>query len=185
MPLSDPQATSQSANATAWHNRPVRMDEIILREYTGADFAAFVEAQSFAFSRLALGVYSQAQLAAVESVRRTDERANEMLEMNEHVAVTRGGRVIGGAGWTSQPDEPGAARIRRVFVHPDFSGRGLGTRLVSEVESRARAQGFERFVVQASLNAVPFYEKLGYRARRSIVRNYGDISVSFVFMGKS
>ena len=162
----------------------VEMDSVILREYAAADFRDFVDAQSLAFSRLALGAYSREQLAAVEAARKTDERAREMLEIRELVAIAPDGRVIGGAGFTPQPGESGCARIRRVFVHPDFAGRGLGRRLISEVERRASELAFERFVVFASLNAVPFYEKLGYRVVRPEERSYGAIAVRFVFMSK-
>jgi putative acetyltransferase len=89
--------------------------------------------------------------------------------------------VLGAAGWSAQDDEPGTARIRKVFVHP-----GLGTTLVRDAERRARAAGYERFIVRSSLNAVLFYQKLGYRiVEMANVPRPSDIRLPVVVMRKS
>jgi len=55
------------------------------------------------------------------------------------------------------------ARIRQMAVLPAHQGRGMGRRLLSEVERRLRRSGFARLVLNARASAVGFYEKLGYR----------------------
>jgi uncharacterized protein len=57
--------------------------------------------------------------------------------------------------------------IGRLCVHPDRRRAGLGTRLVREVESRLAAKGCPKvnlLVESANLDAVPFYQRLGYTA---------------------
>jgi len=75
-----------------------------------------------------------------------------------------------------------AARIRAFFVHPDFARQGVGTRILAAAEAAARAEGFRRFEMGATLTGVPLYLARGYRelerlevplangARLSIVR---------------
>lgn len=55
-----------------------------------------------------------------------------------------------------------AARIRAFFVSPGFSRRGLGTRILHECEQRARAKGFSKFELVATLAGEPLYAKHGF-----------------------
>jgi putative acetyltransferase len=135
-----------------------------------------------AFERLAADAYTADELALFAASRRTPERARELLEIDEWVAVGADGALVGAAGWSPQPDE--AARIRRVWVHPDNAGCGLGTELVRRAEARASAEGATRFVVCSSKNAVGFYRRLGFEALRPAARQYGDRFVDFVWMAK-
>lgn len=55
------------------------------------------------------------------------------------------------------------ARIRTVFVHPDWARRGIATRLMACTEAAAREAGFRRgFRLLATLAGVPLYRRLGY-----------------------
>jgi putative acetyltransferase len=155
------------------------------RPYVARDFEAFVAGQIHSFATLALGAYSKEELEIVASARRGPEREAEMLRVDEWVAVSPEGELMGGAGWSWQPDEFDTARIRRVWVHPDAAGRGVGRELVTRAEARARDAGARRYVVCASMNAVGFYEKLGFREIRPDPRMYAGREVPFLLMGKS
>jgi GNAT superfamily N-acetyltransferase len=52
--------------------------------------------------------------------------------------------------------------IGRVVVLPEYRGRGLGWRTVTEAESWLRELGYGRAAVESRDTAVGFYEKLGY-----------------------
>ncbi|WP_198408105.1 GNAT family N-acetyltransferase [Natronomonas pharaonis] len=54
------------------------------------------------------------------------------------------------------------------FVDPDNTGRGIGRALVEKLEGIARREGVERLTVLASLNAVGFYEALGFEREHKI-----------------
>jgi len=75
--------------------------------------------------------------------------------------------LVAGAGWQAYEAAPGAATLRGVFVHPDCKGAGLGRRMVLAVEDAAMRSGHTRLFVPSSLNAVGFYERLGYRKEGS------------------
>ena len=58
---------------------------------------------------------------------------------------------------------PTDARIRQMAVTPAHQRRGLGTRLMKELEEHLRSRGFTNLVLHARASAVEFYEKLGFR----------------------
>jgi GNAT superfamily N-acetyltransferase len=55
-----------------------------------------------------------------------------------------------------------AAKVRAIFVHPEFARRGLGTLILAHVEAAARAAGFLRFEMGSTLTGVPLYRLKGY-----------------------
>ena len=55
-----------------------------------------------------------------------------------------------------------AARIRAIFVHPDWARRGLGTLMLQHCESEAERAGFQRFEMGSTLTGVPLYRLRGY-----------------------
>lgn len=57
---------------------------------------------------------------------------------------------------------PGEQDLRAVYVRPDAARRGLGTALLRQAEWAAAQKGAERLELDASRNAVDFYEKQGY-----------------------
>jgi GNAT superfamily N-acetyltransferase len=55
-----------------------------------------------------------------------------------------------------------AAKIRAFFIHPDWARRGIGSKILEACESAARAAGFSRFEMGATLTGVPLYLARGY-----------------------
>lgn len=55
-----------------------------------------------------------------------------------------------------------AAKIRAFFVHPAWARHGVGTRILELCEQAARAEGFTRAEMGATLTGVPFYRRHGY-----------------------
>ena len=62
-----------------------------------------------------------------------------------------------------------AAKVRAIFVHPDFARRGLGSLILATVENAARGAGFHRFEMGSTLTGVPLYRLKGYIAVETIV----------------
>ena len=56
-----------------------------------------------------------------------------------------------------------AAKIRAFFIHPDFARRGIGSKILEACEGAARAAGFSRFEMGATLTGVPLYLARGYQ----------------------
>lgn len=64
--------------------------------------------------------------------------------------------------------ETDAAKVRAIFVHPDFARRGLGSLILSTVEEAAAQAGFERYEMGSTLTGVPLYRLKGYIAVETI-----------------
>jgi GNAT superfamily N-acetyltransferase len=76
--------------------------------------------------------------------------------------------LFGGDQWTHRENDlldpaVDAAKIRAFFVHPDWARRGLGTLVLERCEHAARAAGFRRFEMGATLTGVFLYERRGYK----------------------
>ena len=52
--------------------------------------------------------------------------------------------------------------LGRVVVLPEYRGKGLGKKVVKEAEKWIAELGYDRIAIDSRLNAVSFYEKLGY-----------------------
>ena len=56
-----------------------------------------------------------------------------------------------------------AARVRAMFVRPDWTRRGLGTRILEACEAAAREEGFVTLSLMATLPGFLLYERYGFR----------------------
>lgn len=79
-----------------------------------------------------------------------------------------------------------AAKIRAFFIHPNWARRGIGSRILQACEDAARAAGFKRYEMGATLTGVPLYEAKGYKAIDyvEIPLSNGEV-LKVVRMGKS
>lgn len=65
------------------------------------------------------------------------------------------------AGMVELREAEGDLHIEKLFVHPDYMGRGIGTRLMEWVETRARLNGCFVLLIDSDPGAASFYERLG------------------------
>ena len=75
-------------------------------------------------------------------------------------------------------------RIDAVFVHPEYTRQGIATSLVRQLENRARMRNISGLTIVSSLNAVPFYESVGYDQDRRKIRTINGVDLEFVVMKK-
>jgi GNAT superfamily N-acetyltransferase len=98
--------------------------------------------------------------------------------------------LYGGDRWRNRQDdmldpEADAAKIRAFFIHPDWARQGIGTLLLDACESAARAAGFTRFEVGATLTGAKLFQKRGYVAMERLnVPLEGDITLPVIHMVK-
>lgn len=107
-----------------------------------------------------------------------------LIDDGTYYVLEHEGRVVGSGGWSHRLPHsreavgaPGAgtdrvapfslsphsAKIRSIFVHPQYSRLGLGARLVRHAEAQAQSAGHQLFELWSSLTGVPLYRKLGYQ----------------------
>jgi predicted GNAT family N-acyltransferase len=80
-----------------------------------------------------------------------------------HVLARRGGAAVATARVVLK--EGGRlAKIGRVAVRRAARGTGAGAAVMRWIEAEPALAGVEAFVLEAQTHALPFYERLGYRA---------------------
>ena len=84
--------------------------------------------------------------------------SSKLVEWHAYVAVVDG-RIVGTGSLNGET-------VRAVFVHPDYHGRGIGTKLMEAVENAANVQSVTTLSVQSSITAQPFYAKRGFKVIR-------------------
>ena len=158
----------------------------ILRPFVTADLDATVAMQCRAVDVLGRTHYSDQDTALLLAAMREPGYPADLFANDLWLAVDAAGAILGSAGWGRVVGDDGVARgrIRKVFVEPGVAGRGLGRVLVEAAEARARAAGLDAFVVRANLNAVAFYERLGYRATGPGGMTVGGREVAMTMMEK-
>ena len=89
--------------------------------------------------------------------------------------------LFGADQWTHREDDlldpaEDAAKIRAFFIHPDWARRGIGSMLLEACETAAKAAGFRRFEMGATLTGAKLFGARGYIAvkRMSVPLRNGE-----------
>jgi putative acetyltransferase len=135
-------------------------DEIRFRLAVPTDRVGILAFQRAAVARVKSGHYAPEILAAWR--RCPASGLDELIWSGRYLLAVAGRRPVAGAGW-EPATEAAIGVVRAVFVHPAHAGRRLGRALMARVEAAMMQAGRHRAVAPAALDAVPFYETLGYR----------------------
>lgn len=98
------------------------------------------------------------------------KKYNGLDEIREAVVVYENGRAIGGGAIRRYDDA--TAELKRVFVHTEYQGRGIGSRLVFLLMEWAQELGYERMILETGellAESCAMYKKLGFQ----VIPNYG------------
>jgi GNAT superfamily N-acetyltransferase len=155
--------------------------DVQIRKAVAADTSRLREIIDASVRGLQAGVYSPAQIeGALRSVYGVDSQliadgtylVVEDISQAGSVIVACGGwskrkTLYGGDQYSGREDsllDPSrdAAKIRAFFVHPKYARRGIGSMILQACEDAARAAGFTRLEMGATLSGVAFYKAMGY-----------------------
>ncbi len=154
------------------------LGELLLRVAIPADEAAVETLMKASAAVLFPRFYDERQSAsAVRYVAQVDPA---LLADGTYFVLESGGEVVGCGGWsrrdklyTGSGDAAGddrlldpasePARVRAMFVRADWTRRGLGRRILEACEAAARAEGFRRLSLVATLPGLPLYLAYGFR----------------------
>ena len=151
--------------------------DFTLRLATPADAPAVTELISRSVNGLGAGDYTGPQReAAIGRVFLVDPGL--IADGSYFVVEAPDGRLAGAGGWSNRRALHGGhvlgdtgeridpltdpARIRAYFIDPDFARRGVASAILAACEAAARAAGFRRAAMGATLTGVPFYARHGY-----------------------
>ena len=103
--------------------------------------------------------------------KQTEEKYVPFLESGDMIVAKKNGIVVGfihhihhtkGIN-TEQCSDNDRMEIKGLFIDPGFARHGLGRILFWEVEKIAVEKDVEVMTVSASLNSLPFYQKMGFK----------------------
>lgn len=140
--------------------------DLVIRRARHDDLDAIADLQTRSIMAFGIEAYGEKACSAWARMGRQVRRA--LLNGGRFFVAEGNDRLVGVAGWTADSREADCAWPRYVFVAPEASGSGIGRGLMKRVERSANAAGRSRLLLWSSLNAVGFYERLGYRQIKSV-----------------
>ena len=175
--------------------------DLALRLAAPADAAAIAALIERSVHGLQAGDYTRAQRdAAIGQVFLVDHGL--IADGSYFVVEAPDGSLAGAGGWSNRKALHGGhvhgdtgeridpacepARIRAYFVDPGFARRGVASAILQACEAAARAAGFSRAALGATITGVPFYARRGYvEGGREEAPLPGGESLTIVHMSRS
>ena len=134
---------------------------LILERATSEDGAEILALQKLAYQSEA-AIYND---YTIPPLTQTLEEIVVDLKRQTFLKAIEEGRIVGSVRAYMQE---GTCFVGRLIVHPSFQNRGIGTRLLGEIERVFdQAERFELFTGHLSERNLYLYQKLGYRLYRN------------------
>jgi len=152
---------------------------LIIRKAQQDDRSSIGNVHAAAVAGISTPLYTPEELQAW-AIPKTPEDYETLISEREFYVAEENG-LISGFGVLNKD----IGLIEAVYVRPNVGRRGVGLELISALEETAIAHGLKCLRLNASLNAVPFYEKAGYVAsERSTYRLSTGVEIACVPMQK-
>jgi len=169
---------------------------------TADDIPAIAALMDRAIAELQRPYLSDAEIASSQLSMGLD---TQLIADGTYVVVEDfDGRIVGCGGWSfratlyggdhnpalrdAAPLDPAkdAARIRAMYTDPDYVRRGIGRMVLAANERAAKAAGFRRADLMATLAGEPLYLACGYEPIERVSKmSDGGVPVPGVRMGKA
>jgi len=131
--------------------------DILVERATASDAEEILALQKLAY-RSEAEIYNDFKIPPLVQ---TLENIEKDFENQIFLKALMDGRIIGSVRAYSKE---GACYIGRLIVHPDFQNRGIGTKLMNEIEGIfTTCKRFELFTGVRSEKNLYLYQKLGYK----------------------
>lgn len=151
--------------------------KISIRPAKAEDTAGIPEMHMASIRGLCREHYSPKVLSGWAAPRKPEKYLKAMASGERMFVALAGTRVVGFSSVKKK-------EIYAVYVHPEFSGLGVGRRLLRAAESSVLKAGHRSVNLGSSVNGIGFYFKCGYRpvkAAKILFRNIG-LQVSYLAM---
>ena len=169
-----------------------------LRLATEADLPALRVMMARAIAELQTGFLTPAEVEASKAMMGLD---TQLIADGCYFLAEIGGQLAGSGGWSRRATLYGgdhsagrdarmldpasdAARVRAMYTHPDFIRRGVGRAVLTACQDAARAAGFKRVELMATLSGMPLYTVAGFEPIERILDSNGGTPVPLIRMGK-
>ncbi|MDC7694226.1 GNAT family N-acetyltransferase [Asticcacaulis sp. DXS10W] len=173
---------------------------LIPRLATEDDIPSLLNLMKLAIDRLQSDFLSTEQIIASHAIMGLD---TQLIADRTYFVLEQSGVIAGCGGWSHRATlyggdhstslrEPGLldpatdpARIRAMYTNPEFKRRGVGRRVLSVCECAARAEGFIRAELMATLAGAALYKTCGYEVIDTVSDDRGGTPVPLVRMRKA
>jgi GNAT superfamily N-acetyltransferase len=152
-----------------------------------------------AISELQKPFLDDRQIASSRTIMGLD---TQLIDDGTYFIVEADGQLAGCGGWSRRAtlyggdQSPGrraalldpatdAARIRAMYTHPHHARQGVGRLILALCETAARAAGFTRVELMATLAGEPLYRACGYEPCERLTDDRGGAAVPLVRMSKA
>jgi len=163
------------------------------------DLEALRALMDLAISELQKSFLDENQIASSRAIMGLD---TQLIDDGTYFVVESDGQLAGCGGWSRRAtmyggdQTPGrsaalldptkdAARIRAMYTHPGHTRKGIGRLIISLCEEAAKAEGFTKMELVATLSGEPLYRACGFEPYENIVDDRGGVGVPLLRMSKS
>jgi GNAT superfamily N-acetyltransferase len=151
--------------------------EIAIRVAVMDDVPALQTLIPHSARELSKGYYTPQQIeSAIQYIFGVD---TQLISDRTYYVAEAAGQMVGCGGWSKRKTMFGgdqmkaeqdarldpkadAGRIRAFFTHPAWARQGIGRRIIQACEAAAKAAGFTRLELVATLPGEPLYAAMGY-----------------------
>ncbi len=98
------------------------------------------------------------------------KKFNQLDEIQQAIVVYENNKTVGGGAIRKYDDEN--IELKRVFVHTEYQGQGIGSQLVFLLIEWAKELGYKRMILETGtllVESCAVYNKLGFK----VIPNYG------------
>ena len=162
------------------------------------DVTALTSLMEAATATLQKPFLDDVQISASRAIMGLD---TQLIDDRTYFVVEQAGALAGCGGWSRRATlyggdrSPGrdaalldpardAARVRAMYTHPAFVRRGVGRLILALCEEAARAEGFTRAELVATMAGEPLYRACGYLAIERLADARGGAAVPLLRMSK-
>ncbi len=161
-----------------------------IRLATIADIPALQNLIRESVATLSVSYYSSQQIASgLSHIFGVD---TQLIQDGTYFVAEVDDEIVGSGGWSQRKTLFGGdqfkadaiddlldpqtqpARIRAFYVHPNWSRKGIGARILTACEDAALGAGFSRVELVATLPGEPFYLSKGYVKGEAMQLNTAD-----------
>lgn len=129
-----------------------------------------------------LAYISEAEICndfSIPPLTQTYEEIKEEYKNRVFLKAITDGKIVGSV---RADEQSGICNIGKLIVHPEFQNKGIGTKLMSEIEKYFKAcKKYELFTGKMSVKNIYFYNKLGYEIYKEV--KVSD-TLTFVYLEK-
>ncbi len=163
------------------------------------ELAALNALMELAIAELLKPFLNAAEIASSRAIMGLD---TQLVRDGTYFVVEENGTLAGCGGWSRRATmyggdvSPGrdpalldpakdAARVRAMYTHPSFIRRGVGRLILAQCEEAARAEGFTRAELVATMAGMPLYLACGYQPVERFTDDRGGAPVPLARMVKA